>query len=43
MVEPIDIPFGRFAILTDPHGASFAVIALSEMAQRERLTALEAS
>jgi uncharacterized protein len=30
MMEPIDIPFGRFAILTDPHGASFAVIALSE-------------
>jgi uncharacterized protein len=29
MVEPIDIPAGRFAILTDPHGASFAVIALS--------------
>ena len=38
MLEPIDIPFGRFAILTDPHGASFAVIALSEMAPRERLT-----
>jgi predicted enzyme related to lactoylglutathione lyase len=30
MVEPIDIPAGRFAILTDPHGASFAIIALSE-------------
>ena len=30
MVEPIDIPAGRFAILTDPHGASFAVIALSD-------------
>jgi predicted enzyme related to lactoylglutathione lyase len=30
MVEPIDIPAGRFSILTDPHGASFAVIALSE-------------
>ncbi len=30
MVEPIDLPVGRFAILTDPHGASFAVIALSE-------------
>ncbi|MEX2108161.1 MAG: VOC family protein [Solirubrobacterales bacterium] len=29
MVEPIDIPAGRFSILTDPHGASFAVIALS--------------
>jgi predicted enzyme related to lactoylglutathione lyase len=32
MVEPIDIPVGRFAILTDPHGASFAVIALSDEA-----------
>jgi uncharacterized protein len=31
MVEPIDIPAGRFSILTDPHGASFAVIALAEM------------
>jgi uncharacterized protein len=30
MVEPIEIPAGRFAILTDPHGASFAVVALSE-------------
>jgi uncharacterized protein len=29
MVEPVEIPAGRFAILTDPHGASFAVIALS--------------
>jgi uncharacterized protein len=33
MLEPIDIPAGRFSILTDPHGASFAVIALSEEAQ----------
>jgi uncharacterized protein len=33
MVEPLDIPAGRFAILTDPHGASFAVIALSAEAQ----------
>jgi predicted enzyme related to lactoylglutathione lyase len=33
MVEPIDIPAGRFSILIDPHGASFAVIALSEEAQ----------
>jgi predicted enzyme related to lactoylglutathione lyase len=33
MVEPIDIPAGRFAILTDPHGASFAVIALSDEMQ----------
>jgi predicted enzyme related to lactoylglutathione lyase len=32
MVEPIDVPVGRFAILTDPHGASFAVIALNEPA-----------
>jgi uncharacterized protein len=32
MVDPIDIPAGRFAILTDPFGASFAVIALSEEA-----------
>ncbi len=32
MVEPIDIPAGRFSILIDPHGASFAVIALSEEA-----------
>jgi predicted enzyme related to lactoylglutathione lyase len=30
MVEPVDIPAGRFSILIDPHGASFAVIALSE-------------
>jgi hypothetical protein len=34
MMEPIDIPFGRFAILTDPQGASFAVIALSEIAEQ---------
>jgi hypothetical protein len=32
MVEPIDLPIGRFAILTDPQGASFAVIALAEEA-----------
>jgi predicted enzyme related to lactoylglutathione lyase len=30
MVEPMEVPAGRFSILTDPHGASFAVIALSE-------------
>jgi uncharacterized protein len=30
MVEPTDIPVGRFSILFDPHGASFAVVALSE-------------
>jgi uncharacterized protein len=29
MVEPVDIPVGRFAILTDPHGVGFAVIALN--------------
>lgn len=33
MVEPIDIPAGRFSILVDPHGASFAVIALSAETQ----------
>jgi len=27
---PIDIPVGRFAIVQDPHGAVFAVVALSE-------------
>jgi uncharacterized protein len=32
MVEPIDVPAGRFSILIDPHGASFAVIALSKEA-----------
>lgn len=32
MMEPIDLPVGRFAILADPHGAVFAVIALSENA-----------
>ncbi|MDX6595690.1 MAG: uncharacterized protein QOI72_1072 [Solirubrobacterales bacterium] len=32
---PIDIPAGRFAIVTDPHGAAFAVIqAPDEAAQR---------
>lgn len=30
MVEPRDIPAGRFAFLTDPQGATFAVIALAE-------------
>ena len=35
MMGPIDIPVGRFAILTDPHGAAFAVIALSENAPSE--------
>jgi len=32
MVEPMEVPAGRFSILLDPHGASFAVIALSENA-----------
>jgi predicted enzyme related to lactoylglutathione lyase len=32
---PIDIPAGRFAIVTDPHGAAFAVIQMpDEAAQR---------
>src|ERR1044072_2788507 len=29
MVEPIDVPAGRFSILIDPHGARFGVVALS--------------
>ncbi|HEY7949580.1 MAG TPA: VOC family protein [Solirubrobacterales bacterium] len=29
MVEPIEVPAGRFSILLDPHGASFAVITLA--------------
>lgn len=29
-VPPMEVPAGRFSILADPHGASFAVIALSE-------------
>ena len=29
MVEPTDIPPGRFAVLRDPQGASFAIIALA--------------
>lgn len=32
MVPPMEVPAGRFSILLDPHGASFAVIALSEEA-----------
>ena len=27
---PIDIPFGRFAVMTDPNGSAFAVMQLSE-------------
>ena len=34
---PIDIPAGRLAILTDPWGAAFAVIALSPRSAGERL------
>ncbi len=30
MVPPMEVPAGRFSILVDPHGASFAVITLSE-------------
>ena len=26
---PIDIPFGRFAVMTDPNGSAFAVMQLS--------------
>jgi len=29
MVPPMEVPAGRFAILLDPHGASFAVITLA--------------
>ena len=29
VVGPIDIPVGRFAVLSDPTGAMFAVIALA--------------
>ena len=29
MVPPMEVPAGRFSILLDPHGASFAVITLS--------------
>jgi uncharacterized protein len=35
MVPPMEVPAGRFSILTDPHGASFAVIVLSENAPPE--------
>jgi uncharacterized protein len=30
MVPPMEVPAGRFSILVDPHGASFAVIALAD-------------
>jgi predicted enzyme related to lactoylglutathione lyase len=29
-VPPTDIPIGRFAALTDPHGASFSIIQMNE-------------
>jgi predicted enzyme related to lactoylglutathione lyase len=29
MVGPVDIPIGRFAVLVDPTGAMFAVVALA--------------
>jgi predicted enzyme related to lactoylglutathione lyase len=32
---PIDIPVGRFAIIVDPHGAVFAVMAPTEETRRE--------
>lgn len=35
LMEPIDLPVGRFGVLADPHGAAFAVIALSENAPPE--------
>ncbi|MBJ7522389.1 MAG: VOC family protein, partial [Solirubrobacteraceae bacterium] len=28
-VEPFDLPVGRFAVLHDPHGALFSVIAMN--------------
>jgi uncharacterized protein len=33
LVGPIEIPAGRFAVLSDPFGATFSVIALSQEAQ----------
>ena len=30
MVPPMEVPAGRFAILTDPNGASFAIITLAQ-------------
>ena len=43
MVEPMEVPAGRFAILTDPHGASFAVIALSAVASQDEPRSAAAS
>jgi uncharacterized protein len=34
-VEPTDTPLGRFAVLTDPHGASFSIISPSHPALSE--------
>ena len=31
-MPPMDLPVGRFSVLTDPQGAVFAVIRLSEAA-----------
>jgi len=30
VVPPTDIPIGRFAVLTDPHGASFSIIQMND-------------
>jgi predicted enzyme related to lactoylglutathione lyase len=30
LMEPMDIPFGRFAILQDPTGANFAIIKMGQ-------------
>ena len=38
MFGPIDIPVGRFAIVTDPHGASFAVIAAAALSRGDEDT-----
>jgi predicted enzyme related to lactoylglutathione lyase len=35
MMGPMDVPVGRFAIITDPQGANFAVIALTEEAREQ--------
>ena len=29
MAGPMDVPAGRFAVLTDPHGAAFGVIKMT--------------
>ncbi len=35
-MEPIDIPFGRFAVVADPFGAVFAVMQLTEQSEAGR-------